>query len=86
MPRRNRIDIIENMLAILSEKNGKKSTHLMYKANLSHTQMKNYLEELEKKGFIDKNKSYLTTTMQGKKFLEKIKEMKEFENVFGLKK
>lgn len=61
----------------------------MYKANLSHTQMKGYLEELLNKNFIikittDKNSNYINITTQGKKFLEKIKEMKEFENVFGL--
>ncbi len=86
MPRRDRIDIIENILQILSKKRNTKPTHLMYKANLSHVQMKNYLKELKEKKFIDKIKSELTITKQGEKFLEKIKEMKEFESVFGLKK
>jgi len=89
MPRRNRIDIVENILFLLSSNKNMKPTHLMYKANLSNVQMKGYLEELVRKSFIsksisDKNNSYLSITEQGKKFLEKINEMKEFEKTFGL--
>jgi predicted transcriptional regulator len=89
MPKRNRIDIIEDILFLLSQNKYMKPTHLMYKANLSNQQMKGYLEELVKKKFIDrslnkKNNYYLTITPQGKKFLGKIKEMKEFEKTFGL--
>jgi len=89
MLKRNRIDIIKDMLSLLPFKKGMKPTHLMYKSNLSHIQMKGYLEELVKKEFInkklnDKNKIYITITERGKKFLEKIKEMEEFESVFGL--
>lgn len=91
MSRRNRIDIIESMLSLLSSQRGLKPTHLMYKANLSNVQMKGYLEDLVKKGFINqemnsKNNSYITITKQGREFLGKIKDMKEFENVFGLEK
>ena len=89
MPKRNRIDIIENMLSLISEKKNIKPTHLMYKSNLSHVQMKGYLEELVKKNFItktlnDKNNSYISITENGIKFLEKIREMREFESAFGL--
>jgi len=86
MPRRDRIDIIENILQLLLKRKGLKPTHLMYKANLSHNQMKNYLKELEEKKFINKEESKIKITKPGEKFLEKIKEMKEFEIVFGLKK
>lgn len=91
MSRRNRIDIIESMLSLLSNQRGLKPTHLMYKANLSNVQMKGYLEDLLKKGFINqemdsKNNSYITITKPGMEFLRKIKEMKEFESVFGLEK
>jgi predicted transcriptional regulator len=65
-----------------------KPTHLMYKANLSHSQMKLYLEELVSKNLIgkfeNKNNEYIIIKEGGMRFLEKIREMKEFEKTFGL--
>ena len=89
MPKRNRIDIIENMLLVLSKKRNMKQTHLMYKSNLSYKQLKLYLEELIQENFvtkekINKNNFYITLTEKGRKFLEKIREMKDFESTFGL--
>lgn len=87
--KRDRTQIISDMLTAIMNKGGTiKPTHLMYKSNLAHKQMKSYLEELIDKTFIKKvEKSgydYLMITDSGLKFLEKIKEMKEFERTFGL--
>jgi predicted transcriptional regulator len=86
--RRSRIDIINDILAAIQRKGGKiKPTHLMYKANLSHKLMTSYLEELMEKALVDeikeKTNKYLIITDDGYKFLQKFKQMREFQESFG---
>ena len=89
------MDIISDMLAMILEKGGSiKPTHLMYKANLSHKQMKSYLDELEAKNLVVKDAAIdkgrkkkgneIKVTTHGREFLYKYSEMKEFERTFGL--
>lgn len=87
--KRNRIEIMHDMLKIIQEKKGKiKRTHLMYKANLSHNQMKAYLDELNKKGLIEDvcngNKKSLNITKKGQDFFLQYLQIREFERTFGL--
>jgi predicted transcriptional regulator len=87
--KRERIKIIEDILLSIQQKNGEiKPTHLMYKSNLSHTQMKSYLEELVENSLVEKiNKKtyeYIIITDKGREFLTKLKEMNSFDKSFGL--
>lgn len=89
MPKRTRIDIIGDMLSSIIEKGGKiKPTHLMYKSNMAHKQMGAYLDELVEKELVQKvkvsNFDYIILTDKGSEFLNKLKQMRDFEKAFGL--
>ena len=87
--KRNRTDILHDMLKIIQANRGKiKRTHLMYKANLSHKQLKLYLNELIETKLIEDKSSETNTliliTKKGEEFSVKYSQMREFEKTFGL--
>lgn len=66
-----------------------KPTHLMYKSNLSHTMMKEYLGDLITKEFIEeeplkRGKMYILTD-KGYKYLSEYQVVLNFLDNFGLK-
>ena len=89
MKKRNRLEIIRDILRVIREKKGKiKPTHILYKSNLSHQMMDEYLHELISKGFIvenveGKNRTY-SISQKGMMFLEKYRIIVDFTESFGL--
>lgn len=87
--RRTRIEIINDMLMAMIRAGGQiKPTHLMYKSNLSHTLMREYLEELMDKELMressEKGRRMFEITQKGRDFTLQYKKMKEFQDAFGL--
>jgi len=88
--KRERLEIIHDILKALQTKGGKlKPTHILYKSNLSHQMLTEYLTDLIEKGFITeeedkkKNKSYLITD-KGLSFLNDFKVIRNFMESYGL--
>jgi len=61
--RRARHDIIMKILK--TAKNGEKKTNIMYKARLSFSQLRQYIDALEKSGFITERSGIWNTTKKG---------------------
>ncbi|HLC88942.1 MAG TPA: winged helix-turn-helix domain-containing protein [Candidatus Nanoarchaeia archaeon] len=93
--RRSRLELIFDILTSIQNKGGViKPTHLMYKSNLSHKLLNNYMEELIQKELIvieehqvRKRKSaskVVRITDKGLGFLEEFRRIREFTDAFGL--
>ncbi|MFH1209671.1 MAG: winged helix-turn-helix domain-containing protein [archaeon] len=87
--KRDRIQVIHDILESIKLKNGKiKPTHIMYKSNLSHKMMDIYLKELISKNFIvelqTKQGRTYSLTDKGFNFLSKYNVILEFMDSFGL--
>jgi len=93
--RRSRLELIFDILLAIQNKGGKiKPTHLMYKSNLSHKLLNNYLDELIQKELVmiqeeivKKKKAPNKTvhiTEKGLGFLAEFRRMREFTDAFGL--
>ena len=87
--KRNRLEIIKDILEVIKSKNGKiKPTHILYKSNLSHGMMEQYLSELLEKEFITENlvsgKKTYGVTEKGFNYLNQYNVIANFTDSFGL--
>ena len=86
--RRSKIEIINDILTAIQEKGGRiKPTHLLYKSNLSHEKMKQYIEDLINKKMVEEelvDGKYYIITNKGRKYIDEFKKIKEFSESFGL--
>lgn len=87
--KRTRLEVIRDILSVIRDRNGKiKPTHILYKSNLSHPMMEDYLNELMDKGFVvehssSQGKTY-SVTPKGLEYLNKYRSIMEFTQSFGL--
>ena len=87
--KRNKLEIIQNILLVIRERNGKiKPTHISYKSNLSYSMMEQYMDDLISKELIreiklKKGKTYEITD-KGHSYLSKYNIIKDFMESFGL--
>ena len=87
--KRERLQIIHDILKAIQEKNGKiKPTHILYKSNLSHQMMEEYIGELISGGFVIENSTTSGKTYQltekGFDYLNKYRTITDFLDSFGL--
>jgi predicted transcriptional regulator len=87
--KRDRLQVIYDILKVIRDKNGKiKPTHILYKSNLSHQMMDEYLNELLEKDFINEENNgegkVYSIKPKGQEYLNKYKIITEFVNSFGL--
>ena len=87
MAKRNRLEIIRDILKIIQKNHSIKPTPLLRKSNLSTSRFKQYYSELLSKEFIKetygKNKK-ITLNEKGNKYLEKYSTIINFIDEFEL--
>lgn len=89
MPKRNRLEIIRDILKIIQEnKNSIKTTPLLRRSNISSSKFKEYLTELLEKEFVkevhSRDGKRIVLTNKGFQYLEKYKTIIGFIEEFEL--
>ena len=87
--KRERLDVIRDILKAIRENRQIKPTRLLYASNLSPQMFKEYINELIGKGFINleidkKEKKTFSLTKKGQEFLQEYKVIESLIENFGL--
>lgn len=87
--KRERLEIIHDILKSINENREIKPTRLLYASNLSPQMFKDYINELISKKFInieigDNDKKTFSLTKKGKDFLQQYRVIENFVESFGL--
>ena len=87
--KRERLDIIRDIISVIKENRKIKPTRLLYASNLSPQMFKDYVDELLKKKFVqletsEKGKKQFFLTKKGNEFLLEYKVIENFIENFGL--
>ena len=80
--RRSKLEMYVDILSVLAQRGPLKLTHVMYKANVNCSVLKEYLEFLLKQGLVEertigKNRLVFAVTQRGITILKYFKELKE---------
>jgi predicted transcriptional regulator len=90
--KRERLDVIKDILQTIKDNRQIKPTRLLYASNLSPQMFKGYVQELMEKKFIKldidgkegKEKKSFSLTPKGQSFLQEYKVIENFIENFGL--
>jgi len=87
--KRERLEVIRDILTAIKQSRSIKPTRLMYASNLSPQMFKDYIEELVSKKFVklegeSENKKIYTLAKKGMDFLNEFKVIENFVENFGL--
>ncbi len=87
--KRNKLEVIRDILLVIQERNGRaKPTRILYKSNLSHIMMKEYIQDLISRGLIKENRAKegrtYAITEKGSKYLSEYSTIVNFMESFGL--
>ncbi len=87
--KRERLEVIKDILKSIRENRNIKPTRLLYASNLSPQMFKEYINELIEKKFIllevdKKEKKHFSLTKKGNEFLEEYRTIENFIENFGL--
>ena len=87
--KRGKLEVIYDILKAIQDKDGKiKRTHVLYKANLSHQMLEEYLGDLLSKGFVvekmNKKTRVYSLTDKGHEFVNKYQMVSGFVDFFCL--
>lgn len=87
--KRERLNVIKDILNAIQKNRQIKPTRLLYASNLSPQMFKEYINELISKKFIkldidDKDKKTFSLTKKGQEFLQEYKVIDNFIENFGL--
>ena len=86
MARRERATIAGEMLEALSRAGGvsdKRLTHVAMRVNLPYDRFKEYLEDMQRRGLVQKDDPFMLTT-EGRKLLDTYKAWREGLRLFGM--
>ena len=86
--KRDNVEIIFDILNALYTERNIKITHILRKANISHSKFKEILDDLKKKEIIveesNKKQKFFNLTKNGEKYYLKLREMKNFMKTFEI--